>query len=181
MLEEDVGHPDLELPQLGHLPHDLARDKVASPGRSGDGDRSLSPGLFPALNLQGKVRRGKARQGKAHRRVDFQGCRCSVPEKSRENVVATPRDHKMLRVTTCTSSWRHPLGRQRANDRKPPAAKPFDTKVTHEYVSIQSGSTEDTPMPVEHAWSLQGTTVHSVSHAPSGGNSAGLSSNFPHP
>lgn len=29
MLEENVGHPDLELPQLGHLPHNLAGDEMA--------------------------------------------------------------------------------------------------------------------------------------------------------
>lgn len=58
VLEEHVGLPDHELPELRHLPHDLASDEMASSRRSGDGYRSLSPGLLPGLNLQGPQTRG---------------------------------------------------------------------------------------------------------------------------
>lgn len=53
VLEENVGHPDLEFPELGHLPNDLAGYEVTPSRRSGDGHRSLSPRLLPCLNLQG--------------------------------------------------------------------------------------------------------------------------------
>lgn len=51
VLEKNVGHSDLELPELGHLSNDLAGDEVAPSRGSGHGDRPLSPGGLPGHDL----------------------------------------------------------------------------------------------------------------------------------
>lgn len=57
MLDEHVGHADLELPQLGHLALDIPRDEVAPPGRSGNSNRPLSPARLSCHDLRGTERR----------------------------------------------------------------------------------------------------------------------------
>lgn len=52
VLEKHVGHANLELPELGHLPNDLACDEMASPRRRRNGDGSLSPGRLASHDLR---------------------------------------------------------------------------------------------------------------------------------
>lgn len=52
MLEKNVGHSDLELPEFGHLSNNLAGDEVAASRGGGYGDRPLSPGRLPGHDLQ---------------------------------------------------------------------------------------------------------------------------------
>lgn len=58
MLEKNVGHSNLELPELGHLSNDLAGDEMAPSRRGGDGDRPLGPGGLPGHDLQ-KITSGR--------------------------------------------------------------------------------------------------------------------------
>lgn len=55
MLEEHVGHADLELSQLGHLAFDIPRDEMAPSRRGRDGDRALGPAGLARHYLQGET------------------------------------------------------------------------------------------------------------------------------